>query len=92
MRLFLFCLSFLAVSSFTQAQFAGCLTAPNDQYPSGVFTPNCTGSSELIVDYAFTGEYSMVKLTNGVTYKFSADNIDDDIAYVTIATADGSSV
>lgn len=34
----------------------------------------------------------MVKLTNGVTYEFSADNIDDDSAYVTIATADGSSV
>lgn len=92
MRIFLLFLSFLTFSSLANAQTAGCLTAPNGQYPSGVFTPNCTGTTELIVDYAFTGEYSVVKLTAGVTYEFIADPIEGDVVFVTVATADGTTV
>lgn len=92
MKTFLLSCGILFLSATATAQIPGCLSAPNGQYPSGVFTPNCTGNPELIIDYAFTGEYSKVKLNADVAYEFSADPVEGTPAYLTIASENGSTV
>ncbi len=90
MKLLLLCAGFLSLSFMATAQATGCTTAPNGQYPDGIFTPSCNGNAELIVDYAFTGEYSVVKVTEGIEYEFMADSVEGTPAFVTIASQDGS--
>lgn len=51
---------------------AGCLTAPNGQYPSAVVTPVCNGAPFNATAAAWTGEFSVVALTAGTEYKFES--------------------
>lgn len=51
---------------------AGCLTAPNGQYPSATATPTCNGSPFAVTTAAWTGEYSVVSLTAGTAYTFAS--------------------
>ncbi len=92
MKSFLFALGFLSFGIMSHAQISGCTSAPNGQYPDNVFTPSCTGSSELIIDWAFTGEYSLVKVTENVEYEFSASPIKGNPVFITIATENGSTI
>src|SRR5690606_3561882 len=67
----------------------GCLDAPNGQYPSTTYTPNCTGAPENITTLAWTGEYSMVSVTAGTEYVFSSSVPTD---FITISDANGTTV
>jgi len=70
----------LAFFASPQAQ-AQCTNAPNGQYPAATFTPSCIGSPETITALAWTGEYSVLTLTAGVTYTFTSSVATD---YLTV--------
>ena len=70
-------------------QCGGCLNAPSGQYPSGSFTPGCTGSAETITVAAWTGEYSLVNVTNGGVYTFRSSVVTD---HITISNATGTAI
>jgi hypothetical protein len=72
-----------------QPEDPGCLDTPNGQYPSGSFTPSCNGSTEVITDEGWFGEFSMVNVTEGTEYIFSTDV---STAFITIANASGDTV
>lgn len=67
----------------------GCLTAPNGQYPTATFTPNCNGAAQNITAVAWTGEYSKVNLQAGVQYTFGVSN---QAYYITISDENGTEV
>ena len=54
-----------------------CLTAINGQWPTGTVTPVCGGVVTTIVANAFAGEYSIIALTAGQTYRFASSNVND---------------
>lgn len=56
------------------------------QWPAGAYSPACSGTAEVISDLCFTGEYSVVNVTNGTMYTFSSD-IATDYLTITNATA-----
>lgn len=60
-----------------------------EQYPSATFIPGCTGEEELISEFCFTGEYSLVQVTEGIGYTFSSDVPSD---YITIGDENGEEV
>ncbi|MCA4808993.1 hypothetical protein IF128_04375 [Empedobacter stercoris] len=64
----------LSVSALGQV---GCTEAPNGEYPEYVYKPVCNGDREFITEYGFSGEYSSVDLTKGVTYEFQG-SLDTD--------------
>lgn len=74
----------------------GCLEAPNGMYPSTVFIPTCSGSTETITTNAKTGEYSLVKLSPTKEYTFSSSistdfiTILDETGHVILAHGKGS--
>lgn len=70
------------------APLQGCTDAPNGQFPSEVFIPNCSGFSQSITpeNSALTGQYSEVQITNGNKYIFSSSEPTD---FITIAAEDG---
>src|SRR5690606_9217527 len=68
---------------------AACLTAPNGQYPTTTFNPSCNGNTENITTLAFTGEYSVLNVTGGVSYTFSVSN---PAYYITISDITGTAV
>ncbi len=79
------------VWSFTTESAPGfCLNVPNGQWPTGAegFTPEtCDGVTvNEIVTNAYTGEYSVVNVTEGQTYTFISGTSD----FVTIGNSDGS--
>lgn len=84
MKNFLFSLSVLSLGSIVNAQISGCTTAPNGAYPSAVVTPVCNNSSEVVAEWGFTGEYTLVKLTKDVSYEFSG-TMDYGQPFITIA-------
>ncbi|MCB0793071.1 MAG: T9SS type A sorting domain-containing protein [Flavobacteriales bacterium] len=55
-------------------------------YPSGTFTPVCTGSAENITTCAYASEYSNVALTAGVSYTFTSSAG----YFITISDASGT--
>lgn len=63
----------------------GCTEAPNGEYPEYVYTPVCNGNREFITEYGFSGEYSSVELTKGVTYEFQG-TLDTDFLTITDST------
>jgi hypothetical protein len=82
------------------AAVAACLNPPTStgctdenpglsQWPSTTFTPSCTGTEEVITNNAWTGEYSKVALTAGVTYTFTSSIAYD---YLTIADESGANI
>ncbi|HEX8516197.1 MAG TPA: T9SS type A sorting domain-containing protein [Bacteroidia bacterium] len=66
---------------------AQCLTATNGQWPSGTFTPSCSGSNQNITTSGFASEYSMVNVVSGNTYTFSSSVGTD---FITIANGAGT--
>ncbi len=68
----------------------GCLDAPFGQWPSGApYVPSCSGVTQSITANAWTGEYSLVQVTEGTEYTFSSSIATD---YVTIGNSDGTTV
>lgn len=67
----------------------GCLTSPNGQWPSAAFTPTCNGSAVAVTPEAWTGEYSVINVTNGTAYTFSVSNT---AYFITIANSTGTTV
>lgn len=86
--LLMFCLS--------PALQAQCLEAPNGAYPAEVFTPRCDSFPNTIVADSYSGEYSLVQVTEGVNYTFSSDistdfvTISDDAGTIAYAFGEGS--
>lgn len=76
----------LSVSALGQV---GCTEAPNGEYPEYVYKPVCNGDREFITEYGFSGEYSSVDLTKGVTYEFQG-SLDTD--FLTITDSSGLEV
>jgi hypothetical protein len=77
----------LAVTVTENCPFAGCLSAPNNQWPAATFTPACLGTSQTITTAGYAGEYSKVNVTTGVQYTFTS-SIATDI--VTISDENGT--
>ena len=68
----------------------GCLEAENGQYPLDVFVPSCNETPEGITDeLAWTGEYSVVQVTDGTEYIFS---LSDSSYFITIGNEEGTEV
>lgn len=68
----------------------GCLDAENGQYPSTTFVPACNGAPQGTTgDLAWTGEYTMVQVTNGTEYIFS---LSDPTYFITIGDESGATV
>lgn len=81
----------IAGTSFTTSAVAsgGCTSASFGLWPTSTFSPSCTGSSELIVNNAYAGEYAYVNITSNKQYTFSS-SVNTD--YVTIANNTGTVV
>jgi hypothetical protein len=79
-------LCFLVSMTFISQSFAQCTNAPFGQWPTVTFTPICNGSQQLIVNNAFTGEYSVIAVTAGIQYIFSSSVATD---YITITNSSG---
>lgn len=73
----------------TQGVSTFCTTAVYGQYPSGTFTPNCSGSNEVIVSNARAGEYTAVNLVANKQYTFTSSVTTD---YITITNANGTAL
>lgn len=82
--LYSFAIFILFISASVQGQ---CLEAENGLYPEETFQPECTGTSEVIDDFAYSSEYSNVQVTSGQTYTFSS-NIPTD--FLTISNEGGT--
>jgi hypothetical protein len=67
----------------------GCTTAIYGVYPDTTFSPNCTGTAEIIVTDAYTSEYSSVIITSNTNYTFSSSVATD---FITISSAFGDTV
>jgi hypothetical protein len=67
--------------SFTSIPSPGyCLNAPNGQYPSDIFVPDCAATEpEIIDDLCYAGEYSVITVIAGNTYEFSSSTTTDFI-------------
>ena len=71
----------------------GCTTAPNGAFPTGAFTPSCSGKPETITASAADGTYSTVQLTAGTPTTFSATTnllVYPTTSWITITNADAS--
>ena len=75
--------AFLFIANLGYGQ---CLSAVNGQYPAATYVPLCTGALESITSCGFGSEYSLVTVTNGVSYTFSSSVATD---YITISDAAG---
>lgn len=84
MKKLLFTLGLLSFGTFINAQITGCIVAPNGAYPTSVVTPVCNNSNEVVAEWGFTGEYTMVKLTKNISYEFAAA-LDNGPAFITIS-------
>lgn len=62
-------------------QITPCVTAVNGAYPSGTFTPTCTGATQNITTCGYGSEYSRVNVVAGTTYVFSS-SITTDICTI----------
>lgn len=79
----------LAITVTQSCPFAGCLSAPNGQWPTTTFTPACSGIAQNITTAGYAGEYSKVNVTSGVQYTFSSSVATD---VITIGDANGTVV
>ena len=72
---------------------AQCLTSNNGEYPNYIFTPNCDGLQNKIVEYAYTSEYSKINVTKGTEYEFINKNYNGGTyGYITISDGEGKTV
>ena len=76
------------ISITTLAPFTGCLEATFGQWPGATYVPAvCDGITVgNITTVGYAGEYSMVTVQAGETYKFASSVATD---YITISTDDG---
>lgn len=73
-----------------KADFAGCLTSENGQYPDETFVPVCNGLNTTVGGiFAASSEYSLVELKGGNNYNFHSTLATD---YITIGNEDGTTV
>ncbi|HRZ31045.1 MAG TPA: choice-of-anchor J domain-containing protein, partial [Flavobacterium sp.] len=65
-----------------------CLSAPNGQWPTDVFTPTtCDGlTANVVTANGYAGEYSVVNVTSGETYIFSSGTTD----FITLSSDEGT--
>lgn len=63
----------------------GCTTG--ELFPNETFSPTCNGTSALITQYAYAGEYSNVNVIASQQYTFTSSIATD---FITISNADGS--
>ena|SRR6218665_3221741 len=71
----------------TTAAAAFCNEAPYGLYPETNYTPSCSGSTELINDDAWPGEYANINITANRQYTFSTSVAAD---YITVTNAAGT--
>lgn len=83
------CLDEEAVINACNGPTEGCTDAPYGLYPESTYTPACTNAPEVITDQAWTGEYSLVELSDGMQYTFSSSIASD---YITITDEAGENV
>lgn len=67
----------------------GCLDAPYGAYPSNIVYPSCYGVPTVATPYGSTSDYSMISVTEGVTYTFTSSYSTD---FITIGNEDGTEV
>ena len=77
---------FLVVAGLTSSLYAQCTVGTQGQYPFATIVPACIGTPELIVNCAFTDEYSRITLTAGVSYTFTSDIPTDFFTITDVAT------
>ncbi|MET3732381.1 T9SS type A sorting domain-containing protein [Moheibacter stercoris] len=63
----------------------GCTNNPNGQWPTGTFTPACAGTEQTITTAGYTGEISVVNVTEGNQYNFRVNN---PAHFITITNSD----
>ncbi len=81
--------SWVSGGSFTTNSLLSCNGASYNLYPSTIFTPSCSGSSETIVTDAYAGEFSKVATVTNKQYTFSSSKNTD---FITITNSAGTSV
>ena len=86
---FLLAAFLLSVTMYAQ-NYAGCLEAPEGQFPGDWvdIKPTCNGAVQYI-QACHTGEYSVVNVTGETPYKFSSSVLTD---FITISNEDGTEV
>lgn len=73
-----------------KADFEGCLTSVNGQYPDETFVPICNGLKATVGGiFATSSEYSIVELKGGNNYTFYSTLTTD---YITIGNEGGTTV
>ncbi len=77
----------LAVTVQDTCASVGCLTDTYGEYPTGLITPSCSGTAQIITAAGWAGEYSSISVTSGVQYTFSSSVTTD---YITIGNQDGT--
>lgn len=83
-----FSLILMGISTLNVSSQCSTLFDPDfPQWPTGTFTPSCSGNPEVISTICFAGEYSVVNVTSGTMYTFSSNLATD---YLTITNAAGS--
>ncbi|MBM3915247.1 MAG: T9SS type A sorting domain-containing protein [Sphingomonadales bacterium] len=87
MRKIYFLLLTFSLTSLCNLANSQCLTAVNGQWPDAAYTPTCSGSVEVITSFGWTGEYSVVNVSSGVTYTFSSSVATD---FITISNSTGT--
>lgn len=88
----------LGLSFFSSLTMAQCLTAPNGEYPGGVFVPTtCDGTTQNSIDSdCWAGEYTTVGLISGNSYVFSSSigtdfiTISDELGTTALVFGTGS--
>ncbi len=81
--------AWVAGGSFTTLAALSCNGASNGLYPDATFTPSCSGTTELIANDAFAGEYANVNAVTNRLYTFTSSVATD---YITITNAAGTTV
>lgn len=67
----------------------GCLNAFYAPAPENVVTPLCVGVDEVVKAAAYAGQYSLIKVSEGVEYNFSSSLNTD---YITVSDEDGNNI
>ena len=81
--------SWVAGGNFTTLNNADCNGANHGLYPATVFTPLCSGNSEVISYDSWAGEFSKVNISANQQYTFSSSVATD---HITITNEDGTTL
>jgi len=75
--------------SFTTAPYLVCNGAALGIWPTGTYTPACTGNPEIIANDSFAGEFTKVNVNANTSYTFMSSVTTD---YITITNATGTTL